>query len=169
MDFIARQVVNDLATITLVQVKAVNGDTVDVQPMIHQIDGAGNAIPHGVIYALPWFSLRAGVAQIRVTPMPDDIGMAAFCHSDASSVKATKAPAPPSSRRRFDWSDGLYFGGFLGQATTTFIDVTPEAVTITAPAINLNSASLTHNGKNIGATHTHSGVTTGSGASGAPV
>lgn len=173
-EFVTRQVVNGMATITLVQVMAVNDETVDVQPMVSQLDGAGNAIAHGIIHDLPFFTLRAGTAQVRVKPVVGDIGMAAFCHSDISSVKATKAQAAPPTRRRFDWADGLYFGGFLGVAATTFIDVTPGQIEVKAATIKLTGnveitgGTITHDGKNIGKTHTHTGVTTGSGTSGAP-
>lgn len=184
IEFIGRKIINGMATITLVQVKAVSGDTVDVQPMVHQLDGANNAIPHGIIHALPWFSLRAGAAAIRATPVVGDIGMAAFCHNDTSSVRATKKPAPPPSRRRFDWADGLYLGGFLGPVATAFIDVTEDQIEVKAPAIKLTgpveitgdvsvtgsltaTGEVTGNGKAL-STHTHSGVTAGSGTSGPP-
>jgi hypothetical protein len=42
------------------------------------------------------------------------------------------------------------------------------AVTMTGNFAFVGS-SLTHNGKNIGSTHAHSGVTTGGGDTGAPV
>lgn len=184
IEFIARKVANSMATIALVKVVAVSGDTVDVQPMVHQIDGAGVAIPHGTIHGLPFFTLRAGSTAIRAVPVVGDIGMAAFCHSDTSSVRATKAPAPPSSRRRFDWADGLYLGGFLGPTATTFIDAKDGTVEVKATTIKLTGAvqvtgemqvtggitasgEVTGNGKAL-STHTHSGVTTGSGTSGPP-
>lgn len=44
-----------------------------------------------------------------------------------------------------------------------------SSMTITPAGIALNSPVLTHNGKNIGATHAHTGVTSGSGTTGAPV
>jgi hypothetical protein len=174
MQFVARQIVNGMATVTLVQVVAVNGEAVDVRPMIHQVDGAGNAIPHGVIHDLPFFTLRAGSAAIRAVPVVGDIGMAAFCHSDTSSVQATKAPAPPPTKRRFDWADGLYFGGFLGPTATTFINIADGEIELKAATIKLtgnvqmSGGTVTHDGTNVGKAHTHSGVTTGSGSSGPP-
>lgn len=191
IDFITRQVVNGMATVTLVQVKAVYADTVDVQPMVAQLDGAGNAIPHGIIHDLPFFKLRAGAVEIRAVPVVGDIGMASFCHNDTSSVRATKAPAAPPTRRRFDWGDGLYLGGFLGPAATAWIDVTPEQIEVKAPTIKLTADTLesvgawTHDGSmdvtgditsdgevtassKALSTHTHGGVTAGAGTSGPP-
>lgn len=137
MAFIAKQILNGMATATLVRVSAVNGDEVDVQPLVGQIDGSGKVVDHGTIHGMPWFSLRSGTCQVRVAPTKGDIGLAVFCHSDISSVKEARAPAAPGSRRRFDWSDGVYFGGLLGQTATTYIDVAPGQVEIRAATIKL--------------------------------
>lgn len=133
--FLVRQIVEGKAYATLVQVKAVDAAerTVDVQPMVSQIDGAGNGIAHGIINAMPVFELRAGGSAIRALPRAGDIGLAVFCNSDISSVKSTKAPALPGSMRRNDWADGLFFGAFLGDAPSQFIDIDDDAgITITA-------------------------------------
>lgn len=54
----------------------------------------------------------------------------------------------------------------------TALEITAPAIKITGPVtINGNVATtgtLTNNGKNVGSTHTHAGVTPGSGNSGAP-
>lgn len=196
IEFIARKVMNGMATTALVRIVAVNGDTVDVEPLVHQIDGAGVAVPHGTIHNLPFFTLRAGPAAIRAVPVVGDIGMASFCHSDTSSVRATKDAAPPPSRRRFDWADGLYLGGFLGPVATTWIDVQDGQVEVKATTIKLTGAveitgnaqvtgsltvseditasgaitatgEVTGNGKAL-STHTHGGVTAGTATTGPP-
>lgn len=140
-DFIARQAMDGMATSTIVEVKAVHvsGEdvTVDVQPMVHQIDGAGTGIPHGIIHGLPVFAMRGGACVIRIRPQVGDIGQVKFCSTDISTVKKTKAPAVPSSRRRFDWSDGIYYGAVLAKsAATTIIEVDGSGnVSITSPSI----------------------------------
>ena len=187
-EFIVRQVLNRMATATLVQVMAVSAGTVDVRPMVAQIDGAGNAIPHGTIHNVPVFSLRAGSSSVVMTPVIGDIGLAIFCHNDISSAKANKAPSNPGSRRRFDWADALYLGGFFGADPTTFIRFEPgggmtiqsdQPITIQAPQINaMGTLAVTGNltttgtatfaGKAFG-THVHTGVTAGGGNSGPPL
>jgi len=138
--FIARQIVNGIATTTLVKVVAVEAETVDVKPLVQQVDGAGTGIAHGTIHDLPYFTMRAGPCEIRVKPRVGDIGCAVFCHSDISAVKATKTEALPGSRRRYDWADGLYFGGFLPSgAATTLIEIDAgDNVVITAPTVRVN-------------------------------
>lgn len=139
MRFIAQQEVNGLATTTLVEVVAVEGDTVDVKPLVKQVDGAGNGIDHGIIHGLPVHAIRAGAAVIRITPRVGDIGAAMFCHSDISGVKANKAASVPGSGRRYDWSDGLYIGGFLPKtAPTTIIEIdADDNVSIAAPTVKV--------------------------------
>lgn len=137
--FIARQEMNGLATATLVEVVAVDGDTVDVKPLVKQVDGSRNGIDHGIIHGLPVHAIRAGACVIRITPRIGDIGAAVFCHSDISGVKANKAASVPGSGRRYDWSDGLYFGGFLPKtAPTTIIEIDGDNnVSIAAPTVKV--------------------------------
>lgn len=131
ISFVFNQLLGRMATGTLVQVKAVSNNggispvgTVDVQPMINQIDGGGNATPHGTIFSLPYFRLQGGTNAVIIDPEVGDIGFAAFASSDISVVQQTKAVSNPGSRRTFDWADGLYFGGFLNGTPTQFIQFT---------------------------------------------
>jgi len=52
--------------------------------------------------------------------------------------------------------------------TSAVIKTGASSITVTPASVAIQSLILTHNGKNIGATHTHSGVTTGSGTTGVP-
>lgn len=190
MDFAIRQVMAGMATTTLVQVRAVRpkdgGYEVDVQPMVAQVDGAGNAVEHGTIHGMPVWRVQGGTSAVIVEPAVGDIGVAVFCSSDVSGVKRTKAPTTPGSYRKFDWGDGIYLGGVLGATPTQFVrmDATgitltsTVAVTIDAPVASFTGDVLvegdmttgpgsTFNGKSFD-THTHSGVTTGGGTSGPP-
>lgn len=185
MDFAIRQVMAGMATTTLVQVKAVRpkdgGYEVDVQPMVAQVDGAGNAVEHGTIHGMPVWRVQGGMSAVIVEPAVGDIGVAVFCSSDVSGVKRTKAPTTPGSYRKFDWGDGIYLGGVLGAAPTQFVRMdaagvtisSPVAVTIDAPVATftgkiVTGAGSTFNGKSFD-THTHTGVQTGGGTSGPPV
>lgn len=117
--YIVESIMSRLQTVTLVKVVAVKGGglspvgMVDVQPLVSQIDGSGGVIPHGVIFNVPYMRLQGGGNAVVIDPQVGDIGMCGFCSRDISSVKANKAASPPQSKRRFDYSDGLYFGGFL--------------------------------------------------------
>ena len=156
LSFMIRMLTGNMATATLVQVKsvtvAVDGSAtgrVSVQPMVNQIDGEGNATPHGIIYDLPYFRLQGGANAVIMDPAIGDIGMAVFASRDLSAVKNTRAVANPGSRRRFDMADGLYMGGFLNGAATQYIDftggkikiVSPTEIDLTAPVISIHATT----------------------------
>lgn len=186
MEFIVRAVAGRMWTSTLVIVRAVGDGTVDVQPMVHQIDGNNAITEHGTIHGLPVWRLQGGTGAVIVTPVAGDIGLALFAREDTSVVRKTKAPAGPGSRRRYDPADGIYMGGLWGMPTRT-LEFTPDGTVLTDPTqITVNSPLVTlsqdlkvtgdimtgpgstFNGKSFD-THTHSGVQAGSANSGPPV
>lgn len=139
LQFIITNLIGRIQTVTLVQVKAVNATgvspvgTVDVQPMVAQLDGQGNAYPHGIIHNIPYFRLQGGSNAVIIDPQVGDIGMCGFCSRDISSVKANKTPSNPQSLRRFDYADGLYFGGFLNGAPEQYIHFKEGGIDVISP------------------------------------
>lgn len=143
MSFVVRQILNGTATTTLVRVVAIAAGYVDVQPLVNQVDGAGNATPHGVIHHLPFFRLQGGASAVIIDPQIGDIGMASFASHDISSVKATRKQANPGSRRRFDMADGIYVGGMLNGVPTQFVAFTDTGISISTPhALTLSAANV---------------------------
>lgn len=151
MQFAIRSVMNQMATTTLVLVKAVReeggGFVVDVQPMVSQVDGAGNAVPHGVIHGMPVWRVQGGTSAVIVKPAAGDIGVAVFASTDISGVKRAAGPTTPGSARRFDWADGIYLGGVLNGAPSQFVRMDDDGITITSPtAVIINAPEATING-----------------------
>jgi hypothetical protein len=182
-EFVARQIVNRISTMTFVQIVAVfpdptggGGGTVDVQPLVNQVDGFGNAIPHGVVCNLPYQRIQSGGSAVIMDPTKGDIGLAIFADRDVSSVRVNRAQANPGSYRRFDMADGVYIGGVLNGVPTQFISFTSTGIAITSPTqISLDApnivttGALTNNGHAVGSTHEHTGVQEGDDTSGPPV
>lgn len=152
--FLISQALARLSTSTLVRVVAVTNaggvapvGFVDVQPLVNQLDGAGNAVPHAVLHNLPYFRLQGGTDAIILDPKVGDIGIAVFASRDISAVKASKAQANPGSWRSHDMADGLYVGGLLNGTPVQYVQftagginlVSPTKVTITAPQIEGNA------------------------------
>jgi hypothetical protein len=106
---------------------------VDVQPLVNQLDGWGNATPHGTVFHLPYFRLQGGANAVIIDPVPGDIGVAIIEDRDISSVKATKAQANPGSRRIFDMADGLYVGGFLNGTPVQYIAFSASGIDVVSP------------------------------------
>lgn len=180
--FLVQQMLTKVQTVALVNVVAVSNagelspvGTVDVQPMVSQIDAFGIPTPHAPIFSVPYFRLQGGVNAIIIDPVVGDIGICLVCNRDISKVKATKRASVPGSNRTFSFSDGLYLGGVLNGVPNQYVSfgsagveiVSPGTVSVTAPNIALNG-SLTNNGVNIGSTHHHGGVATGSGVTSGP-
>jgi hypothetical protein len=142
LSFLVRQILSELSTMTLVKVTKVTNSGgiaavgfVDVQPLIDQQDGFGNAVSHGVLYNLPYFRVQGGVNAIILDPAVDDIGIAVFADRDISTVKNTKAKASPGSARKFSMSDGIYIGGMLNGVPTNYIQFSGNDVNITATGV----------------------------------
>ncbi len=166
LDFAMRSIVNKMATATLVQVKAVRAGSVDVQPMVHQLDGAKNAVPHGVIHNLPVWRYQAGGNAVIMDPVVGDIGLAVFAHSDISSAKANKAPSNPGSFRKFDWADGIYLGGVLNAEPTQWVKFLPNGgveLVATAQVKMTTSGTVLLDAGLVSTTHT---LAAGNGATG---
>lgn len=193
-NFQIMSLINQIVTMTLVQVKAVSNaggvaaaGTVDVQPLVAQVNGSGQATPHDIIYGMPYIRMQGGANALILDPQVGDIGLAGFCMRDISAVKATLALNLPGSGLAYDWADGIYIGLILNGVPTQYVQFTdagisitsPNQVTITAPTINLDGAVVGNstatfsgdihgNGTSLH-THIHGGVMTGSGDTGAPI
>lgn len=127
---------------------------VTLQPLVNQLDGYGNAMPHGEIFNVPYFRLQGGANAIILDPQVDDIGWAGFADRDISSVKATKAQANPGSKRMFSMADAVYFGGILNGTPSQYIAfsasgiavTSPTAITLTAPTVEVDAPTIILNG-----------------------
>lgn len=154
ISFVIQQALARLGTSTVVRVVAVTNagglapvGFVDVQPLVNQLDGAGNSVPHAVLHNLPYFRLQGGADAVILDPKVGDLGIAVFASRDISAVKASKGQANPGSWRSFDMADGLYVGGLLNGTPVQYVQftaeginvVSPSKVTITAPQIEGNA------------------------------
>lgn len=173
LTYVIRELLSTRSYVTLVQVVAVDAaGTVDVQPMVNQIDADGAPIPHGVINGVPWFTLQAGLNAVVLTPEVNDIGLCVFADRDISSVVVNKAISNPGSMRQSDMADGLYLGGYLNAPATQYVKmgpdgieiISPSIVRITAPSVVVDAAALV--ALNTPLVSTDGNVSVGGGATG---
>jgi hypothetical protein len=151
---------------------------VSATPLVGQIDGFGNVVPHIAIANLPYFRLQAGSNAVIIDPQVGDIGLAIFCDRDISLVKKTNSAAAPGSFRKNNWADGIYIGGIIGQTSpTTYVQFQGGNINLHASVVNITgnvningntalTGGFTVNGKNVSDSHGHSGVQTGGGQTG---
>lgn len=141
--FIVRQMMAQMDTMKLVQVKAVHGGggaiaragTVDVLPLVSLIDGAANATPQGTVYGIPWWRLQGGGAAVICDPKVGDIGYVVVADRDISNVKAAVADGKPpqtnpGSFRKYSVADGIYVGGCLNDIPSQYIVFSDTGVQI---------------------------------------
>lgn len=156
--FVFNQLLRGKATATLVRVEACSNagglvpvGTVDVTPLVNQVDGAGQPVPHSTVYGLLYQRMQGGDAAFILDPKPGDLGVAVFASRDISAVKAAKGPANPGSSRVMDYADGIYMGSVLGGTPTTYIQVqadgsiaihSPVKVVVTAPEVDITADTV---------------------------
>lgn len=119
--------------------------TVDVIPLVGQVAGSGQVVPHGTVYRLPYFRVQGGKNAVIMDPELDDIGLAAFCDRDSSAVRRDPEAAvsnanagkatPPGSARQYDMADGMYFGGFLNGVPEQYIQYNADGIKVLSPTL----------------------------------
>lgn len=112
--------------------------TVDVQPMVNQVDGAGNNTPHGIVYGIPVHRQQSGSVAIVMDPIVGSKGMLMVSDRDISTMIATGNVSGPGSRRQNSFPDGVYVGGLdgVGEGATppeSTITITPNNIAVTTP------------------------------------
>jgi len=123
--------------------------TVDVQPLIQQVDGQGNLVDLPPLFGLPYVRLQGGTNAIILDPQPGDIGLAMFSDRDLSAAIAGKTVSPPGSRRQHSLADGLYIGGVLNGTPEQYVQFeasgivinSPLKVTVNAPNVDINAST----------------------------
>lgn len=163
LNFLIEQMLIKMQTATLVKVVSCTNSgglspigTVAVQPLVNQVDAAGNGYPHATVSNVPYFRLQsAGGNGIILDPAPGDIGFCLFASRDISKVVSTQAQANPGSDRYYSYSDAMYIGLGLSQyVPTQYIQfsasginiVSPTQITLQAPLINLTGGVIQTDG-----------------------
>jgi len=137
---VVKSIISRIATSTLVKVLKVTNDGgvapvgfVDIQPLIDQVDGDGNATPQPVIYGVPYMRTQGGTNAIILDPKVGDLGVAVFASRDISGVVANRGRAAPGRGGQFRWSDALYVGGYLNGTPEQYLQFSDEGITLFSP------------------------------------
>lgn len=191
-DFLIDQKIGQLRTNVAVKVVAVNGGgvgappTVDVQPLVNQIDGQGNQTPHGIIYGIPTTRSQGGGNAVINDPKVGDVGFMAVSDRDISALKANQGgQSNPGSYRSHDMADGVYTGAILNPANPTqYVQFTETGVKVVSSSggiieiigpdvfitgtLHVTGDVIAGDGAVSLLDHVHTGVTPGGGLSGPP-
>lgn len=154
--FVFELLLSRISTVKLVKVISCTNSggvspvgTVVVRPLVNQMTGAGQGVPHDNLYSVPYLRVQGGTNAVILDPEPGDIGACGFCDRDISLVKVTKDYANPGSPSMMDWADGLYFGGFLNGAPSQYVAfsaaglalVSPTKISLSAPVVDIEATT----------------------------
>ncbi len=165
LSFMMDQRLSQVRTAVPVKIIAVHGGgvgappTVDVQPLVNQVDGKGNKTDHGIIYGIPCSRAQGGGNAVINDPIVGDVGHMLVSDRDISSLKANEGKqSNPGSARTHDMADGVYHGAILNSGTpdqyvhftstgVTIQDKSGNVITMGPSGINLNGVIIDSTGK----------------------
>ena len=99
--------------------------TVDVQPLINQVDGLGNPTSHAPIYGLPVSRVHSGNGAIISDPAPGDDYVLSIPDRDISKYLASGQQSSPDSKRRSSLSDGILHHAVRSPQPTQYVMFKP--------------------------------------------
>jgi hypothetical protein len=161
-------------TAELVVVDSVDADakTIQCTPLVLDVTTGGVSVSQSPIYGVPYFRVQGGTSAVIIDPRPGDIGLVVVASRDTSAVIAAGgAAAAPATDRAYSTADAFYVAPFLNGTPTQYIEFAPDGggIRIVTPGqLDITASKVTHNGSDIGATHTHGGVTAGSASTDVP-
>jgi hypothetical protein len=147
LSYVFKKLLSGAFFIELVEVTAIRGTApnlvVDVMPLVTRTDPSGATIQNSEIFNVPVFRLQRGASAVIMNPVPGDIGMIAICDRDNSIARANRKQSVPGSKRMHSKSDALYFGGFLNQAPTQYVEFADNKINIVAPnGVNITTPDM---------------------------
>lgn len=104
--------------------------TIDILPLVNEVTGADQPVPHAVVYGVPYFRLQGGRNAVIVDPVVGDTGIFVVAETDISSALKTGQQSNPGSDRRNNYSDGMYIGCISAAAPNQYVAFTSTGITI---------------------------------------
>ena len=152
LDFLIGAALLRARTAHPVQVIAVHGGgvgpppTVDVQPLVSQINGIGQGQSHGPVYGRPCFRYQGGKSALILDPQVNDIGLLICCDRDITNVMASLSASLPASLRKFSFSDGIYVGCIRSAGAPSQYIQFGAGITMETPGVDVSDNMSVGNG-----------------------
>ena len=151
-----------------------------VRPLIQMVDTLGNPHNRAPLASVPVLLLGGGDFFCSFHLPPGSLGWIKASDRDISIFLQNYVNASPNTARLHSFEDAIFIPDLMTRYTiagedqqaaviqnrtgTVKISMTSQRININAPAVNITasgavairSASLTHNGVNVGSTHVHS-------------
>lgn len=138
----------NLFTVDIVKIQAINQNKVDVLPVIQQQTTDGKLIEitnNDIIANVPVLMLQGGNCQISFNLSIGDYGFLICCKKDCSNFVNTLKNSLPNSFKEFNLNNGFFLpfqivnvnSSILIKNTNSQIEITPTAININAASINI--------------------------------
>lgn len=137
------------AFIEIVRVEAIDGDTVDIMPLVTQMDLSGAPIENSVIYGASIFRLKRGASAVIMNPVPGDIGLALFMDKDSDNARSSQEVGAPNTTRTHSKTDAVYLGGVLNSPPVQYVEFASDGIFITSPLSVVIDSPITHITENV--------------------
>lgn len=178
-----QQIDDMLPAIVIAYDRTTNRATVQPQVMMGTTDG--QKVSRAQVASVPVLNIGGGGFLLSFPIQPGDLGWVKASDRDISLFLQGMKEEWPHTKRMHSFQDGLFIPDAMRAFTVDGDDVervvlqTTDGLTrvaigdgivrvVTPGDVEIESATLTHNGVNIGADHTHGGVEPGAGNTGPP-
>jgi len=115
-----------LNTLKICTVVAFHGNTIDVRPMLTEIDGNGNQIEQSILYGIPILQIQGGTSGLKIEYKENDIVLCAFCDKDIQSLVRSKKTSAPTTDLITPLNSGICIGAVLFNEATIYIEITDK-------------------------------------------
>lgn len=123
---------NMVNTMMIVKVVAVNGEKIDVQNVIQELDNNGTPIENYIIPSVRYINWQYGVNKIICKPVVGDVGILLVSKQDTSGLIKDGASIAQTTGV-FNIGDGIYIGGLEGMngEASQFIEFGEDSIKVT--------------------------------------
>lgn len=165
-----------------------------VQPLIMLLTTSHTTVPRASLASVPVYQIGGGGFLLNFNLKPGDLGWIKANDRDISLFLQSHAASAPNTIRKHSFSDAVFYPDVMkgytiaGEdaenavlqnldgsvklslaATKLTLKVGGVSLEVSSSGVAITGGTVTHNGKNIGDTHAHSGVTAGPSNTGVPV
>lgn len=126
LDFYIDGKLLEINTLKICQVTKVNGDKVNVKPLVLNLDGDKQPIPATELTDLPILRQQGGTSGFVIQYNVGDIVLVGFCDRDPQSVIRSKKESAPATYCPFPLSGGIVLGAVLFSNAQVYLKTTDK-------------------------------------------
>jgi hypothetical protein len=139
LDFFVDGKILEINTIKICQVTKVNGDTVNVKPLVLNLDGDKKPIEATELKELPFIRQQGGTSGFVIEYNVGDIVLVGFCDRDPQGVIRSKKETAPATYCPFPLSGGIVLGAVLFAAAQVYLKTTDKVYCVGSFDVSLDA------------------------------